>query len=236
MGKYLLWDFDGTLGYRVDGLKGRAWSMSLYEAIQLHDPFTKITHDDVYALIDRGFPWHEPDVAHTHLNNPELWWEHMTQLFQSIYEQLGYRPHVALLMANEVREIFIDLEKWELFDDVMDTLEQLNEMGWKHIVVSNHVPELKQIIQHLGFEHLLIDIINSAEVGYEKPNPMIFKRALEKTNGSNNVWMIGDNIEADVFGAERVGIKSILVRQKDARAKIQFPDLIQLQQFLLKDE
>lgn len=32
--------------------------------------------------------------------------------------------------------------------------------------------------------------------------------------------MIGDNIEADVFGAEAVGINSILVRKFDDRAKI----------------
>ncbi|NMB39046.1 MAG: hypothetical protein GX994_05680 [Firmicutes bacterium] len=34
------------------------------------------------------------------------------------------------------------------------------------------------IISHLGLDNYLIDVINSAEVGFEKPNPKIFEVAL----------------------------------------------------------
>ena len=75
--------------------------------------------------------------------------------------------------------------------------------------------------------------INSAEIGYEKPHPEIYNRALVKYGHADKLWMIGDNILADVLGAEQVGIKAILVRRADTRAKHQFEDLYGVQEFLL---
>src|SRR5690606_36484350 len=83
----------------------------------------------------------------------------------------------------------------------------------------NHVPELGEIIEYLGLNQWIIEFVNSALVGYEKPNPRIFLHALSRLGNPQPVWMIGDNIEADVIGAGQVGIKSILVRNTDKRAK-----------------
>ncbi|NMB39045.1 MAG: HAD hydrolase-like protein [Firmicutes bacterium] len=44
--------------------------------------------------------------------------------------------------------------------------------------------------------------------------------------------MIGDNYNADVWGAEQVGIKAILVRGMDSRAKYNFLDLYGVKNFL----
>jgi putative hydrolase of the HAD superfamily len=50
---------------------------------------------------------------------------------------------------------------------------------------------------------------------------LIFKHAVDLIGGVSNkeIWMVGDNIEADVMGAESIGLKSILVRNTDNRAK-----------------
>lgn len=233
MSKFLLWDFDGTLGYRIDGLQGRAWSMSMLEAIKEKDPETEITLEEIRPLLSSGFPWHEPDIEHTHLNTTELWWDHVRGIFQRIYQILGYSKFLSEQFSLDAQRIFVDLRAWELFDDTLPTLNILKNLGWNNIIVSNHVPELRKILEHLGLGGMFKDIINSAEVGYEKPNPMIYRLALEKTKGNKDIWMIGDNIKADVIGAEKVGIKSILVRNKDIRAKYQFDTLYELNDFLI---
>ena len=52
---------------------------------------------------------------------------------------------------------------------------------------------------------------SSEEVGYKKPNPIIFNYALEKANAVNtSSLMIGDSYQADILGAINVGINAIL--------------------------
>ncbi|WP_058302157.1 HAD family hydrolase [Gorillibacterium timonense] len=233
MSGFLLWDFDGTLGYRIDGHHGRAWSMSMLEAIKDKDPETEITLEDIGAFLRSGFPWHEPDVEHTHLHTSERWWAPIRGLFQRGYQKLGYSESQSEQLAVDAQSRYLDLKTWQLFDDSLPTLKVLKDFGWNHIIVSNHVPELRRITDYLGLGNFVSDIINSSEVGYEKPNPAIYKLALEKTSRSNPVWMIGDNIHADVLGAEQVGIKGILVRHSDSRAKYQFDNLNELKDFLV---
>ncbi|MBO0794443.1 MAG: HAD hydrolase-like protein [Ktedonobacteraceae bacterium] len=57
------------------------------------------------------------------------------------------------------------------------------------------------------------------------PYPGAFFNALTRLDHPKMVYMIGDNIEADVLGAEAVGIPAILVRNPDSRAIRFCPDL-----------
>ena len=53
-------------------------------------------------------------------------------------------------------------------------------------------------------------VVNSEMAGVKKPNPKIFKMALDKANVEpNNALMIGDNLEADILGAQNVGFSTI---------------------------
>ncbi|TDF95156.1 HAD family hydrolase [Paenibacillus piri] len=237
MSNYLLWDFDGTLGWRIDGLQGRAWSSSMLEAIiHLYPENSKILIDDITPHLRYGFPWHEPDMAHTHLNSSELWWKHIRKVMSDAYMKLAFTEQQANELSVEAQNRFVDLSTWELYEDTIPVLSSLQTHGWNHIIVSNHVPELELIINHLGLGAYVEEIINSAIIGYEKPNPEIYKQALVKAAGSKNIWMIGDNIHADILGAEAAGINAILVRNADERAKNQFDHLYDLQKFLMHIE
>jgi putative hydrolase of the HAD superfamily len=61
----------------------------------------------------------------------------------------------------------------------------------------------------------LTRIFNSAETGYEKPHPHAFQMVLDAFPDATVLWMIGDNIEADVAGAQALGIPAILVGERD---------------------
>lgn len=74
-------------------------------------------------------------------------------------------------------------------------------------------------------KYLALVAFSSALTGYEKPHPQAFFQALDRLGCPETVWMIGDNLEADVLGAQAVGIPAILVRKVDERATYAFPDL-----------
>lgn len=218
--RVIFWDFDGTLAFRVSG----KWAAAMHEALQEMQPATKLTTADFRPLLTTGFPWHTPGNSHTHLLDPDDYWAEMEQLFVGVYRRLGLAED-ALPLAARVRWHYTRAEAWALYDDTLPTLRRLAALGWTHVLLSNHVPELPQIAQALGLLPYLDVIVNSATVGYEKPHPSIFRLARELAGHPRTVWMVGDNPVADVKGAEAAGIPAILVRQPSENASRQSPDL-----------
>jgi putative hydrolase of the HAD superfamily len=108
----------------------------------------------------------------------------------------------------------------------------LKSLGWEQAILSNHIPELPDIVEALGLTPYVQAIFSSALMGYEKPHPQAFLQVLALLDHPQTIWMIGDNIEADVMGAQSVGIPAILVRQEDTRATYVYPDLSLIPAFL----
>lgn len=212
--KTLIWDFDGTLGYRKGGL----FAASLLEVVQRTEPGLNVTVDQIRPYLQSGFPWHMPERPHLEIESDEQWWEMLYPIFERALEGIGLDSSQAQSMAREVRTIYIDPERWELFDDTIPTLDLLSSQGWCHVILSNHTPELRDIVRHLNLESYIAKVFSSAEIGYEKPHPRAFQIVLEDLSGSRVMWMIGDSMSADIMGAKSVGILGILVRRyhKDA--------------------
>ncbi len=85
---------------------------------------------------------------------------------------------------------------------------------------TSHVPELRQIIlQYLQLNKTIATVFTSAETGYEKPHKQAFVTLLTTLDDIEKIWMIGDNLEVDIAGAESIGIPGILVRRFHANAR-----------------
>ncbi|MBM3498979.1 MAG: HAD-IA family hydrolase [Armatimonadetes bacterium] len=211
--RVILWDFDGTL-CRADGLWRSALMVALDEQLAGHG----VTSDELRPHFRDGFPWHRPDVAHPELSDPEAWWAEVGGLFARAGKAVGLSEDVAVPLARRARQVVIDPSSYELFDDVRPALTALRGRGWRHLILSNHVPELADIVCGLGIADLFEAVLTSALIDYEKPHPEAFRLALEKAGQPEVVWMVGDNVQADIAGAEAAGVPAILIRQ-DGQAK-----------------
>ena len=226
--KYLLWDFDGTLGYRQGGM----WSMALLEILQKEKPELQITMEQIRPFLQVGFPWHNPGQPHTEIKSPEQWWNTLDNLFKQVFLEIGINSTEAVFLAKQVRYVYPNLTSWQLFDDVLPTLNQLSAMGWTHLVLSNHVPELRQIIHFLELDKYISQIFNSAETGYEKPHPKAFMTVLATLDNVGSIWMVGDSMEADILGAKAVGLSGILVRKFHTKAEYYCSTLHQISEII----
>jgi putative hydrolase of the HAD superfamily len=57
--------------------------------------------------------------------------------------------------------------------------------------------------------------IYSSEVPYRKPHPSIFQLALARLNlDASEVLFVGDNLQADVVGAQSVGMPTVWVNRE----------------------
>jgi putative hydrolase of the HAD superfamily len=126
---------------------------------------------------------------------------------------------VADRLAASVRSVFLEENAWSVFDDAVPCLSRLQRLGWSHYVLSNHVPELPRLVQVLGLSRFFAGVYSSGQTGYEKPHPEAFMSLLRQFPSDSSVWMVGDSLAADVEGAERVGLRAILVRKKQDGAR-----------------
>ena len=59
-------------------------------------------------------------------------------------------------------------------------------------------------------QHFFGEIIDSETAGVKKPHPHIFELALNRANASaTTALMIGDNLEADIMGAQTIGMHTL---------------------------
>ena len=224
MRKYLIWDFDGTLGYRVG-----MWTGAMLEILRKNFPDRNVSPHQIRPFLQKGFPWHNPDHPHPEISTGDEWWNRLNPIFERAFmEGVGLGFQQAKMLANQVRRIYPDPTYWRLYDDTLPTLNLLSNRGWRHLLLSNHVPELGDILSALGIDQYFEKIYNSAETGYEKPHSEAFQRVLAAANDYSIIWMIGDNMQADIRGAEKVGLSSILVRKEHPEAKIYCEKLSQI--------
>ncbi len=124
-----------------------------------------------------------------------------------------------------------------LFDGTIELLEYLHPKYELHII-TNGFEEVQNLkLEKSGIEKYFNSIITSESVGVKKPNPKVFKYALDKANAkADNSIMIGDNLEADIIGAIQCGITSIhfnLENLKYADKKyISVSHLLEIKQYL----
>ena len=225
----LIWDFDGTLAHRR---AETGWSLLLEETLDAEEPGHGHTADTFRPFLREGFPWHQPEVEHPELcGDPDMWWAAVLPLLARAYESTGMAPERALELAAVARALYVDPAGWRLFADTLPALERLSAAGWTHAILSNHVPELGAIVAGLGLDRHIAAFSCSADTGYEKPHPRAYASVIEQLT-PDEVWMIGDNVVADVLGAEELGIPAILVRRPDPRAARYAATLDEIDAFL----
>ena len=141
----------------------------------------------------------------------------------------GYNDRTGMLRRwlSEWPEVRLDMESlrtWyraemerqvEPDAEVNEFLAHLNERQVPWGIVTNGSPSQHGKCRKAGLDKLAPFIIVSEEAGYRKPDPRIFRDALEATGLANpgQVMFVGDNPEADIDGARRFGMKTAWVRR-----------------------
>lgn len=119
------------------------------------------------------------------------------------------------LADSYIEELPIDNH---LFDGAIEILEYLSKKYSLHIITNGFEEVQYKKIKNSGIKSYFKSITTSEEIGLKKPNPVVFMKALEKasTKPENSV-MIGDSFEADILGAEKVGMQTIFYNYRNEK-------------------
>ena len=111
-------------------------------------------------------------------------------------------------LAADLFAVFSDARTFALFPDVPDLLARA--AGLRVGVVSNWGPRLQPLLDGLGVRADLA--LASANERLEKPDPALFRRALERLGvGPEEALHVGDRVDTDVEGARAAGIRPVLL-------------------------
>jgi len=120
-----------------------------------------------------------------------------------------YRRKAAKDIAREHRQANL----WSRAGDgARETLEELAARGYRLGVVSNADGRVRRLLEEAGLASHLEIILDSSEVGVEKPDPRIFLAATERLQlPASACAYVGDIYEIDVTGARGAGLTAILI-------------------------
>jgi putative hydrolase of the HAD superfamily len=96
-------------------------------------------------------------------------------------------------------------------EEATQTLDALSQRGYRLGVISNADGRVKRLLEETQLAQYLDVVIDSAEVGFEKPDPRIFLAACDRLAlAPPSCAYVGDIYEIDVTGARAAGLHVIL--------------------------
>jgi len=114
---------------------------------------------------------------------------------------------------SELHEYHQQHNLWESVPrEVPDALAALRRLGLRLVVVSNSNGTLRRHLARLGLAPAFDLMIDSCEVGVEKPDPAIFAFSLQQLGAEpGTVLHVGDFFHIDVVGARAAGLHAWLI-------------------------
>jgi HAD superfamily hydrolase (TIGR01509 family) len=196
---------------RVDGKVIRSTAGQLHRAFQPYAPGVGLA-EFVEALM---WSWQEAERTRCHTHREVAAPERLRLLIGRLgLEAAALAPDaVSVLLATHMRE----LSKAVVFPPHHARL--LHELRRRHrlAIVSNfdYTPTARGILEREGIAHLFEAVVVSDEVGWRKPEPVIFQTALGRLGVSaGEALHVGDRADIDVAGAQGVGMKAVWINRE----------------------
>ncbi len=130
--------------------------------------------------------------------------------FNEVLEHAGVLPSKSTDAAlAALREYHRSENLWEnVADDVKPALARLRALDLTLVVVSNANGRLRHLFDRLGLTKYFDHVMDSHEWGVEKPDPRLFRIALEQSGGEAEYTAhVGDLFHVDVAGARAAGLR-----------------------------
>jgi putative hydrolase of the HAD superfamily len=134
------------------------------------------------------------------------WWR---ELVNRVLDQAA--PEAGELDRDAFFEVayshFAEAGVWQLYPEVTEVLQRL-QGRFDLAVVSNFDGRLRMILEHLGVSHFFSHVFLSSELGADKPDAEIFRRALRLSKARPAETLhVGDDPVRDWEAARAAGLE-----------------------------
>lgn len=144
--------------------------------------------------------------------------------FRETLRRLGYPDNP---LADRLADVYgtVRLSSLALYPDATVVLEDLHLKKALGLVTNGPAAVQRGQIQALDIGRYFRHILVSEEVGYSKPHPEIFLRALELAEVTREeALFVGDTPETDIAGAQQVGMRTAWLNRREQRWPANLPE------------
>lgn len=224
---------------RPGNIRYRASLVFLQGVMMIKAVFFDVGSTLIYANPDIDGVFHECATARGHNLTPEKIAQHMpevlnfyeaeylrdgdfwcspegsAEMYLDMYRYLAHLcnvAHDAEGIAQAVHSSYLTGNCWRAYDDVRPALKMLKADHLRLGIISNWSSNLDTLLREIKIRPYFEEVIASADVGYRKPDPVIFELMLERMGVSpEEAVHVGDRIDADAKGAVAAGISPIII-------------------------
>jgi len=197
---------------------------------------------EIYKLRELGLLSASEFILRYTENNHSLWAQYHLGLiskellraerFRKTFIELGVHPEK---VPQQFEEDYVKISptKTNLFEGAEKVLAYLQKKYTLHIISNGFRETTLTKMDLSGLNPYFTNVIISEEVGINKPDKAVFQYALDKAGANlEESIMIGDSLEADIYGAMNFGMKAIffnpLNKEKPADVNMQIGHLEEL--------
>lgn len=139
-------------------------------------------------------------------------------VLREVLADKGYRDvHDDIIRGALDRLFAITQTNWIMEADTLPTLQKLETDGYRMGLISNagDDQDVQQLARRFGIDQFFDFILTSAACSYRKPHRRIFELALSNWYFlPSEAVMVGDNLDADVRGAQSIGLFAIWLSRR----------------------
>jgi len=149
---------------------------------------------------------------------PHLWREYFLTLFRrsGIPEDALDRVGERLVEEHRRSHLWTRVEA-----GTGEALDLLLAKGYRLGVISNADGRMESVLERTGLRSRVEFVMDSQEVGVEKPDPAIFHEGIRRLGlPAREVLYVGDLYPVDVVGARRAGLQALLL---DPSGRLEHP-------------
>lgn len=148
-------------------------------------------------------------------------------LYRDVLVANGVPERRAASTAEAMLDAHEAADSYELYDDVLATLDALRALPVALGIASNFGRSLRPKLEHLGISGYFEQVTCSVEVGRAKPDAAFFRLLAEAHGvGPDELLYVGDDRDHDLEPCRELGIASVLVdRRPDGRPGQAMPTL-----------
>jgi putative hydrolase of the HAD superfamily len=154
--------------------------------------------------------------------------------FANLLRAAGVAAEAAGGILADLDEANLEASLWRVpLEQAAETLQGLRARGLRTAVVSNADGRVQDVLQAVGLGAHLELVVDSHYEGIEKPDPIIFARALARMGvAAERAVYVGDIYAIDVVGARAAGLAPILIDSAGGYPDADCPRITRLAELL----
>jgi putative hydrolase of the HAD superfamily len=144
--------------------------------------------------------------------NDRAWWREVVR--RSLPENTFAKVEAFETFFEAVYLYFARPEAWEIYPEVLEVLESLRDYPIELAVLSNWDARLNGVLDGLGLGEFLPKRFISAELGWEKPDPAIYRHVMDILRlPAGSLLSVGDDSRNDVEAPRKAGWQALQIER-----------------------